>query len=437
TKLFENSDTRILSVADGDQGRECIESEEFDAVIAEFRLEGMGGLPLVKETKSIRPNLPVIIVAGTFDSRTAIEVVKAGAFDFLPKPLDTSDLRRSITDAVECSRRSKEAVVIDPTPAQADTNGVLIGKSRSMLRVYTDLGRLSPTPVTVLITGETGTGKELIATALYQHGHRSHKPLITLNCAAIPENLLESELFGHEKGAFTGATHTRVGKFEQAHDATLFLDEIGDLDLSLQSKLLRVLQEKRFQRVGGSSEISVDVRIIAATHRDLKAMVEEGTFREDLFYRLNVGRIELPALRERKGDVKLLVQYFLQRFTSEFDVEAIGVTPEALDLLEEYQWPGNVRQLQNIIRKAALSARGYGIDAALVKSLLDREAQPGDTSSSHESLALSSLIKESLDQAGDAHAEFIQRIEPIFLKQALTSSKGNLSEMSRVLGLSR
>ncbi|MEO0415256.1 MAG: sigma-54 dependent transcriptional regulator, partial [Verrucomicrobiota bacterium] len=263
-------------------------------------------------------------------------------------------------------------------------------------------------------------------------------PLITLNCAAIPDNLLESELFGHEKGAFTGATHTRVGKFEQAHDATLFLDEIGDLDLPLQSKLLRVLQEKRFQRVGGSAEINVDVRIIAATHRDLESMVREGTFREDLFYRLNVGRIELPPLRERQGDIETLTQYFIQRFAHDMDADAIGITADAIERLDEYAWPGNVRQLQNVVRKAALSARGYAIDGALIKSLLDREATPNDPKQSENSSeSLRAIAEECLQSAGDAHAEFLAKVEPTLLEIALDQTQGNLSKMSRNLGLSR
>lgn len=430
---FKNSDHRIFAVETGPEAIELIESSDFDVVLSEFRLQGLGGYDLVKQTKAIQANLPVVIIAEKYDSRTAIEVVKAGAFDFLPKPLDETEVHRALDDAIESSRSSAKTIQIGSTPSTDEPVDSLVGQSRAMLSVYKALGRLSAMPVTVLIQGETGTGKELVARALYQHGHRSHKPFITINCAAIPENLLESELFGHEKGAFTGAVTTRVGKFEQAHNATLFLDEIGDMDLALQAKLLRILQEKRFQRVGGSEEIAVDVRIIAATHRDLQQMVHDKTFREDLYYRLNVAQISLPPLREREGDLPILSQYFLERFCIESSLPPIGISQSALARLEQGTWPGNVRQLQNVIRKAALNARGYPIDEANIRSLMEEQSS---VAVGPESLSetMSELIQNS---KGNAHKVFLERFEAELFAETLKFTKGNLSKAAEWLGISR
>lgn len=430
---FKQTDHRISVVDSGTKAISLIESSDFDVVLSEFCLEGLGGFDLVRQMAQTRPNLPVVVIAGRYDSRTAIEVVKAGAYDFLPKPLEQSEVCRVLEEAIQSSRSAANPVNIGAESASPDDSGsdAMVGRSRAMVEVYKTLGRLSSTPVTVLILGETGTGKELVARALYQYGHRSHRPFITVNCAAIPENLLESELFGHEKGAFTGAVTTRAGKFEQAHNATLFLDEIGDMDLNLQSKLLRVLQEKRFQRVGGSAEISVDVRIIAATHRDLTAMVAEGTFREDLYYRLNVAQIELPPLRERDGDISILARYFLERFCAETSLPNMGITLSALERLEKGFWPGNVRQLQNVIRKAALNARGYSIDEANINHLMKEQNRPVSVSFFEES----ALILEQ--HPGDAHSAFLEKFESKFFEAAMNQTDNNLSKAAELLGISR
>ena len=433
---FQHLDYKFSFVESGDKAVDLIETIDFDVVLTENRIPAMSGIDLVKETARKRPGLPVVIIAGKYDSRTAIEVVKAGAFEFLPKPLEQGEALRAVEEAIQASRNAARPVRIGTgSPEEMSTRPVetLVGNSRTMLQVYKDLGRLSATPITVLIHGETGTGKELVARALYQHGHRSHRPFITVNCAAIPENLLESELFGHEKGAFTGAYTTRVGKFEQAHNATLFLDEIGDLDLSLQSKLLRVLQEKRFHRVGGADEILVDVRMIAATHRDLPTMIAEGTFREDLYYRLNVASIVLPPLREREGDIPLLARYFLKSFCRESGLPEAGMTLAAEERLKTGYWPGNVRQLQNVIRKAALNARGYSIDEGNVTALMK------------DQISLSAARTEILDEMreilseseGDAHRAFLESFEARFLSEAMNSTGGNLSKAAQMLGISR
>lgn len=430
---FRKTDHRISRVETGTEALALLESSSFDVVLSEFRIEGLGGFDLVREMAKTRPNVPVIIIAARYDSQTAIEVVKAGAYDFLPKPLDKSEVFRAVETAIQSSKSAANHVSVgnEAFDDGAGTTDALMGRSRAMLEVYKALGRLSSTPVTVLIQGETGTGKELVARALFQHGHRSHKPFITVNCAAIPENLLESELFGHEKGAFTGAVTTRVGKFEQAHNATLFLDEIGDMDVNLQSKLLRVLQEKRFQRVGGSTEISVDVRIIAATHRDLEAMVAEKTFREDLYYRLNVARIFLPPLRDREGDVPLLARYFLERFCRESSLPNMGITEAAIDQLKKGTWPGNVRQLQNVIRKAALNARGFSIDEANIGHLMSEQTRPA-------SFAFDDEISKILSQnEGEAHKVFLEKFESRLFEAAMKHTGNNLSKASDLLGISR
>jgi len=440
TEAFRESETRFTPVATVEAGGVELMQQKFNAVLCDLIDGDFRGFEFLKELHRTHPQLPVIGIATAADSRSAIEAVKAGAFDFLSKPLDAAELRRSLREAIECSRKVNEPVSIDPRNEHEDDSDTLVGNSRAMLDVYKALGRLSPTPVTVLIRGETGTGKELVARALFQHGHRAHRPFITVNCAAIPDNLLESELFGHEKGSFTGATATRIGKFEQANNATLFLDEIGDLDHALQAKLLRVLQEKRFQRVGGSSEITVDARIIAATHRPIERMIAEGEFREDLFYRLNVATIKLPPLRDRTGDIPLLVKFFLKRFSRELGLPTVAISRGALSRLESARLPGNVRQLQNLVRKALLRSRGFSIDREIVEELLV-ETEPGDAPQSElEALRLwcRKLVHEAAGgSVGEAHRLAIETIESLLVEEALQKSEGNVTRAAEWLGLSR
>lgn len=446
---FAREDCYLVTCDSADEALEWSRTETFDAVICDADLDpNAAGQPtLVARLRKARPKLPVIATSRDAASGTAIEAIKAGAYDFLPKPVEVDELRRVVTEAIAAARRMSTAVVIgDAHSTDAGPGDVLIGRGRAMLEVYKTLGRLTATPVTVLIRGETGTGKELIARALYQHGHRAHQPFVTVNCAAIPENLLESELFGHEKGSFTGAVTSRVGKFEQAHNATLFLDEIGDLDLSLQSKLLRVLQERQIQRVGGRSDIPVDVRIIAATHRDVERMVAAGEFREDLFYRLNVASISLPPLRERTEDIPQLVDFFLQRFGKELDVARPAITTRALRYLEEQPWPGNVRQLQNVMRRALLQARGYAIDVPDVRQILrETEHSLGSESPGGRPAALRSLedlARATVERARNgeiaaAYPEMQDLMERALLSEALRISAGNQAQAARWLGISR
>ena len=437
---FKEADIRITSVSSGDEAIEELDSGEFDIVICDLAFEEGRGFSLLKKVQKATPQPPFIALSELADSRSAIEAVKAGAFDFIPKPIAASDLNRAINEAIDCSRRASEPVAIDPRNEFNDGVDTLVGNSRAMLDVYKALGRLSATPVTVLIRGETGTGKELVARAIYQHGHRAHKPFITINCAAIPENLLESELFGHEKGAFTGAVATRIGKFEQANGATLFLDEIGDLNHSLQAKLLRVLQQKRFQRVGGSEEIQVDVRIIAATHRPLEKMISEGDFREDLFYRLNVATLKLPPLRDRTGDIQLLTGFFLKRFSEELNLPPTAITRNAVSRLESSRLPGNVRQLQNVVRKALLRSRGYAIDRETIDDLLGETEPPEQNSvetGSVERYCHQLVADAASGMLENVHQVAVECVEANLVECALEKSDGNISKASKWLGLSR
>lgn len=440
TDAFRDSETRFLPVENVEAARIELMQHQFNAVLCDLSDDAFQGFEFLMELRRSHPRLPFLGIAAAAGSRSAIQAVKAGAFDFLSKPLDPHELRRSLREAIECSRKGNEPVAIDPRNEHEEDADTLVGNSRAMLDVYKALGRLSPTPVTVLIRGETGTGKELVARALFQHGHRAHRPFITVNCAAIPETLLESELFGHEKGSFTGASATRIGKFEQANNATLFLDEIGDLNHALQAKLLRVLQEKRFQRVGGSKEIAVDVRIIAATHRPIERMIAEGDFREDLFYRLNVATIKLPPLRDRTGDIPLLVRFFLKRFSRELGLPDVVFSRRALSRLESARLPGNVRQLQNLVRKALLRGRGFSIDRDVVEELL-ADTEIGESPRTDRDMLRAwcrGLIADAAGESGgEAHRLAIETVEAILIEEALRESGGNVTRAAGWLGLSR
>lgn len=379
------------------------------------------------------PALPILVVAEGIGSAEAIEAVQAGAFDSLAWPCPEAEVRALANEALANSHQEEE----QPLPPIAPGSGELVGSSRAMGVVYREIAKLAAAPVTVLIRGETGTGKELIARALWQHGHRAHQQLVTVNCAAIPDNLLESELFGHERGAFTGAHVTRKGKFEQAHGGTLFLDEIGDLGLPLQAKMLRVLQEKRIERVGGRGEIAIDVRVIAATHQPLEQMIDEGTFREDLLYRLQAAALTLPPLRDRMGDVETLALHFLRRFSDELALDG-KISKEAISYLSRQPWPGNVRQLQNVLRQALLKRRELVIGREDLEEFLQKPTPSSPTSElTLAALADSVLTKaESLGE-GSALRSAVAELEEVLIREALARSAGNQSKAARWLGITR
>jgi nitrogen regulation protein NR(I) len=434
-QVLEDKGFTVTHAARGDDGLQRAGNAAFDVVLTDLRLPGLGGLDLVRQLHAAQPRLPVLLMTAHGTIETAIEATKLGAYDYLQKPFEMEELLTLLQKAVEAGRLMHEPVELNDAPF---ARTALIGTSRAMQHVCKEIGRVAAKPVTVLIRGETGTGKELIARAIYQHSDRAKEPFIAINCGAIPENLIESELFGHERGAFTGADQRRIGRFEQANKGTLFLDEIGDLPPHTQVKLLRVLQQQSFQRVGGSETISVDVRIIAATHRDLEGAIHEGKFREDLFHRLNVVTISLPPLRERREDVPLLVQHFLRKYAADFGVEAPAITPEALAALQSEAWPGNIRELENVTRRLLLDARGLAIQGETVRRVL--AARPADAAqprSSLSALATALLSRAQRGEIPDAHGQLLSEAEREIITQAILLADGNQAKAARWLGISR
>ena len=349
---------RVEVAGTGAEGLERVAATHPDVILLDLGLPDQSGLEVYQQIRRIDARIPVIFVTMAKTADAAIEAMKQGAYDYLFKPVDIQQLRRVVGEAVEVARRMREPALIDENASDPDVEDAIIGSCPAMREVYKAIGRVAAQDVPVLITGESGTGKELVARAIYQHGPRGKAAFLALNCAAIPENLLESELFGHEKGAFTGADRRRIGKFEQCNHGTLFLDEIGDMPSALQAKILRLLQEQSFERVGGNETIRTDVRLIAASHRDLKVLSDEEKFRPDLYYRLGVFTIHLPPLRERGDDLPLLVQRFLRRYSHQLGREIREFSPETLDRLRDYHWPGNIRELQSVMKQALLRASG-------------------------------------------------------------------------------
>ena len=420
----------------GDEGLRLAGKDEFDVILTDLRLPGLSGLDLVRQLHQTQPRLPAVLMTAHGTIETAIEATKLGAYDYLQKPFEMRELISVLHRAAEASRLMREPVNLPDAPVATGT--ALVGNSRAMQDVCKELGRVAARPVTVLIRGETGTGKELIARAIYQHSPRAHAPFIAINCAAVPENLLESELFGHERGAFTGADQRRIGRFEQANKGTLFLDEIGDLPPNTQVKLLRVLQQQTFQRVGGTETISVDVRVLAATHCNLETMIRDGKFREDLFHRLNVVCLQLPPLRDRREDIPALVQHFFRKYAADFGAEIPAISPEAIAVLQADSWPGNVRELENITRRLLLGARGLAISTDAVRQTLaarnSETAAPGNSFAAYAADLLARAQKGGLD---DAHARMLAEAEREILTQAIALAEGNQAKAARWLGLSR
>jgi nitrogen regulation protein NR(I) len=419
----------------GDHGLVRASGDSFNVVITDLRLPGLDGLDLVRKLHTAKPRLPIILITAFGTTETAIEATKCGAYDYVLKPFDIAEMLTIVSKAADSNRLMSHPVKLG---APASAQDALVGQSPAMQAIYKEIGRVASKPVSVLIRGETGTGKELIARALYQHSDRANAPFVPINCAAIPETLLESELFGHERGAFTGAEARRIGRFEQANHGTIFLDEIGDMSLSTQVKLMRVLQEKCIQRLGGKEPISVDVRILAATNRDLEVAIRDKQFREDLYYRLSVVVITLPPLRNRREDIPDLVHHFLHKHGAELGSEKPSIHPRALDFFQSQSWPGNVRELENVVRKALLLAQNYTINLDHVRAVLSKAHGSYFTSTR----AFGDYVDELLAAAGrgeiaDAHARVLETAEREVFARAIQQAHGNQARASRWLGVSR
>jgi nitrogen regulation protein NR(I) len=429
---------RVAVAATGTDGLERVRAESPDVILLDLRLPDQSGLEVYQQLRIIDARIPVIFVTLAKGADAAIEAMKQGAYDYLFKPLDLHQLRRVVGEALDVSRRMREPAVVAETAADADVDGAIVGSCPAMREVYKAIGRVAAQDVPVLITGESGTGKELVARAIYQHGPRAKAPFLALNCAAIPENLLESELFGHEKGAFTGADRRRIGKFEQTSGGTLFLDEVGDMPLALQAKILRLLQEQAFERVGGNETIRTDVRLIAATHRDLTAWAAEGKFRPDLYYRLSVFTIHLPPLRERGDDLPLLVQHWLRRFSRDLGREVREAAPETLERLRRYPWPGNIRELQSVLKQALLHASGPVLLPAFLPELPCGPAEAPTGVSAGADLSLEAFVRQRLgSEARDLYAETHRQVDRLLLPRVLEYTGGNQHQAARLLGIAR
>jgi two-component system response regulator HydG len=405
----EGYDTRGL--ADGKLAVDTVQREGWDLALLDIKMPGMDGIELQRRLKDADPDLIVLMMTGYGTVETAVQALKNGAYDYLTKPVDPDELSHTVEKALEHRRTRRENLQLRESLEEIFPSTDLIGKGAGMKRVVELVEMVAPTPATVLITGESGTGKEIVARAIHASSPRRLMPMVVIHCGALTESLLESELFGHEKGAFTGAQMRKKGKFECGDGGTVFLDEIADISLKTQTDLLRVLQEREIVRVGGSQTIKVDFRCIAASNRDLKALVEAGTFRPDLYYRLNVVSILLPPLRERKEDVPLLLDHFLQKFSQSMNRAVPEMSPEAVKLLLHYDWPGNVRELENAVERAMVIRRGQRIEAADFPFQMSEPARANG---------------RSLDEVERAHVEHVVK-----------DTGGNLSQAARVLAIDR
>ena len=410
---------KTLSASNAETGLQLLASEPVHLVLTDLKLPGMSGLELLQRVKERNPALPVVVMTAFGSVETAVEAMKAGATDYVLKPFSLAEMRMVVHKELDVSRLREENRSLREALGEKYKHPNVIASSPRMQEVLAIVERVAPTNSTVLLGGESGAGKDLIARVIHERSRRASGPFIKINSTAIPENLLESELFGYEKGAFTGATTSKPGKFELADKGTLFLDEIGDVPPSTQVKLLRVLQERDFERLGGTRTIKVDVRLIAATNRDLRAALEEGTFREDLYYRLNVVPIDIPPLREHKEDIPDLANMFLARFCKESARKLTEISPQAMDVLLAHHWPGNVRELQNVIERACALAAGPHLEAADIHL---------DTTRLRSSPTSDNFLPEgvTLDQWEDE-----------MIREALKRASGNKSQAARLLGLSR
>ncbi len=440
--MLEKAGFEAVVFNDSSEALECIDAEDIDAVITDLYMPGPSGMEILEFCKNNYSGLPVVVITAYGTVESAVNALKRGAFDFITKPFDQTELLNVVRKAVATHRqRQKEPIVFFSLPPSASASSTgpsssetglhpissIIGSSVQMQEVFKVISKIASSPATVLVWGESGTGKELVAYEIHRHSDRSNKPFVKINCAAIPATLIESELFGYEKGAFTGAVASKPGRFELAHEGTLFLDEVAEMPLEMQVKLLRILQEQEFERVGGVNTIKVDVRIITATNKDLESEVKAGRFREDLFYRLNVVPIHLPALRERRDDIDLLVRYFLIQFNEKLKKGVTGLTPETLAALKAHSWPGNIRQLENVLERMILMCEGSiltvdDLPEEIAGGILDRREEPFDENSA----SLKQIVRRQT-----------QSLERDLIEKALEETGGNVTRAADKLGLSR
>lgn len=443
-RIFGGANIELSTANSGEEGLKLIPKLKPDLVIMDVRMGGISGLETLRRLRQFNSKQMVIMMTAYGSTQTAIEAMKLGAYDYLLKPFDVPKLKQLVLDALKAARDMKQVVSYQPLLESEDYDLGIIGRSEPMQNVFKLIGQLAASDATALITGESGTGKELVARAIYNHSKRGDKAFLAINCAAIPDTLLESELFGYEKGAFTGAASQRIGKFEQCNGGTIFLDEIGDMSLPTQAKILRVLQNGTFERVGGNQPIRVDVRVIAATHQPLEKAVEARTFREDLFYRLNVVRVRIPPLRERPDDVPLLVSYFLKKFANEQNGSPKAISEKALKLLQEFTWPGNVRELENVIERATVVSKGQAIlpsdlPSEISKSNVAAPAQPsGPSVAAAGSADLATISRTLFKWARDnSKLKVLPAIERELIILALLETKGNQVQAAKILGITR
>jgi two-component system NtrC family response regulator len=421
--FLEKEGHQVAEAENGEKALQLLGGSSFDLVLLDFKMPGMNGLEVLHEVKRLNPEIDAVIITAYGTVETAVSAMKAGARDYITKPVDLDELSILIDRIADHRRLVKENQILrQEIKTRGVTSDAIRYKSGKMAELINLAGRIASSQASVLIQGETGTGKELIARLIHSLSPRSERPLIPVNCAAIPETLIESELFGHEKGAFTGAVQRRIGRFEQANGGTLFLDEIGELSLPVQVKLLRFLQEREFQRVGGEKTLKADVRIISATHQDLEAGIKEGAFREDLFYRVNVVTMKIPPLRERREDIPLLIDHFVKRFARENRKKINGVSREARDLLIRYDYPGNVRELENIVERAVVICRN---------SLLTLEDLPFQ-----EALCTSGAETDNEQPREGALQHALENLEQQMIRDALEKAGFNQTHAAKLLGLS-
>lgn len=432
--IFEDDDVSVVSARTAAEGLELARTENPDVIVLDIQLPDGDGMELFPRLKALDPKRPILFITAHGTAELAIQAMRQGAFDYLLKPLDLERLSQLLAAAFETARIARVPARLT---APQDSGDRIVGRSHLIQDMCKMIGRVAPQDVSVLIVGESGVGKELVARALFQHSTRVDKPFLPLNCAAIPEAMLESELFGHEQGAFTGAQRRRIGKFEQCDGGTIFLDEIGEMAPNLQAKMLRLLQDQTFERLGGNEQLSTNVRILAATNLNLEQAVESGQFRKDLYYRLKGITIRVPPLREHPEDISELAHYFLFRFQQSLNLAVRDFSPEALEALQRYSWPGNVRELQGVIRQAMLSTVGQVVPLdALPKEVWDSSvSEASDQTRVHEIVTLVDQL--IADGQGNLHERAVSVLERILFTRVLQHTAGNQTLASALLGLSR